>query len=218
MPYSIFLADDHTLIRNGLKRIIEEKGNYRIIGETGDGLEIITGVKKLQPDIVILDISMPRLRGIEAIRKIRRFNKKVKILILTMHKNEEYVYESLTCGAQGYLLKEDADKELMTALETLKNNKLYVSPTFSSDVIKMLVQRKQKPAKRTKKTPYTTLTPREREVLKLITEGDSNKKAASKLGISVRTVEHHRLSIMRKLNAHNTAALVRLAIQNKLVQ
>ena len=211
--FKIFLADDHILVRHGLRRIIEENPDYKIIGETGDGLEIVSNIRKLRPDMIILDISMPNLRGIEAIRKIRRFDKKILILVLTMHKNDEYVYECLVNGAQGYILKEDADNELMSAITTVKNGEIYISPSFTSDVIKKLIQRKAGTDSRSRKTAFKDLTQREREVLKLIAEGNPNKKIARKLGISVRTVEHHRLSITKKLGSTNTASLVKHAIK-----
>jgi DNA-binding NarL/FixJ family response regulator len=201
------------IVRNGLRRIIEEKPGYKVIGETGDGLQILPSILKLQPDMIILDISMPNLRGIEAIGKIRKVNKKVKILVLTMHKNEDYVYECLISGAQGYILKEDADTELMSAIESVRRDKIYVSASFTRDVIKKLVQ------KRGVKSGsfFGVLSPREREILKLIAEGKANKKIAELLSISVRTVEHHRSSIMKKLGVSNTAGLVRYAIKTELV-
>jgi DNA-binding NarL/FixJ family response regulator len=216
--YNLFIADDHTVLRNGLKRIIEENAGYKIIGETGDGLEIIRQLRKLRPDMIILDISLPGLRGIEAINKIRKFNKNIKILILTMHKNEEYVYECLVNGAQGYLLKDDADIELIAAIKEIQKNKIYISSSFSSEVISKLVQHRSKERDKRQRSVFKDLSPREREVLKLIAEGNQNKKVARKLGISVRTVEHHRLSIMRKLNVSNTAGLVKYAIKAGLVE
>jgi len=216
--YNLFIADDHTVLRNGLKRIIEENAGYKIIGETGDGLEIVRQLRKLRPNMIILDISMPGLRGIEAVNKIRKFNKNIKILILTMHKNDEYVYECLVNGAQGYLLKDDADIELIAAIKEIRHNKIYISSSFSSEVISKLVQHRSKERDKRQRSVFKDLSPREREVLKLIAEGNQNKKVARKLGISVRTVEHHRLSIMRKLNVSNTAGLVKYAIKAGLVE
>ena len=139
--YGIMLADDHTMIRQGLKRIIEEISLYEVVAETGDGLQILPSMRKHPPDMIILDISMPHLRGTEVIGKIRRINKKIKILILTMHKNEDYVYQCLSAGAHGYVLKEDADSELLSAIDSLKNGKFYISQSFSSDVIRERNQR-----------------------------------------------------------------------------
>jgi two-component system response regulator NreC len=213
----IFLADDHKLLRDGVKRIIEEDPKFSVIGETGDGLEITRQIRKLKPDIIILDISLPNLRGIEAIRKIRRFDKKIKILILTMHKNDEYVYQCLVNGAQGYVLKEDADIELISALKTIMVNRIFISPSFTSDVIKKLLSRARDRKTRERGTAFDDLTPRERDIVKLIAEGNANKNIAKKLSISVRTVEHHRFNITKKLGLSNTAALVKYAIKAGLV-
>jgi DNA-binding NarL/FixJ family response regulator len=212
--YNIFVADDHRIVREGLRRIIEEVPGYKVVGEAGDGLKILSSIKKLKPDIIILDISMPNLRGIEAIHKIRRANKKIEILILTMHKNEEYVYECLVSGAQGYLLKEDADTELISAIKSINQGNIYVSSSFTSDVIKEFVKRKD----HKKGKSLGSLTNREREILQLIAEGKSNKKISRLLSISVRTVEHHRFSIMRKLNETNIAGLVRYAVKSGLIE
>jgi DNA-binding NarL/FixJ family response regulator len=212
--HNIFIADDHTIVRYGLRRIIEEVSDYKVVGETGDGLQILPSVRKLRPDMVILDISMPNLRGIEAISKIRKVNKKVKILVLTMHKNEDYVCECLLSGAQGYILKEDADVELLAAMDSIKHNKVYVSPLFTSDVIKKLIQHRS--VKR--KSLLGVLTSREREVLKLLAEGKSNRKIAALLGISVRTVEHHRSSVMKKTDVSNVAGLIHYAIKTGLIE
>jgi two-component system response regulator NreC len=214
----IFLADDHKLLRDGVKRIVEEDPKFSVVGETGDGLEITRMVRKLKPDIVVLDISLPNLRGIEAIRKIRRFDKKTKILILTMHKNDEYVYQCLVNGAHGYILKEDADVELLSALKTVMANRIFISPSFTSDVIKKLLSRTADKKTKKRGTSFRDLTPRERDIVKLIAEGNANKKIAKKLGISVRTVEHHRFNISRKLGLSNTASLVKYAIKTGLIE
>ncbi len=212
--YNLVVADDHTLVRQGVRRIIEEGGVYKVVGETGDGAGIIPLIRRLNPDMIILDISLPNLRGIEAIRKIIKINKKIKILILTMHKNEEYVYESLTNGAHGYLLKEDADSELIKAIGMIQSDKLYISSSFSSDIIKGLVQRKNNKGVR---SPFNILSAREREVLKLLTEGNTSKMIAGQLSISTRTVEHHRLNIMKKLKISNVAKLVQYSIKAGLI-
>lgn len=215
--YNIFLADDHTIIRHGLRRIIEENSGYRIVGETGDGLEIIPKIRTLQPDMIILDLSMPNLTGIDAVHKIRKTNKKMKILILTMHKNEEYAYKCLVNGAQGYMIKEDADSELIAAIRAIKTGDIFISPTFSNEVIKTLIERRSNAERRRGNAVRRGLTPREREVLSLLAEGNSNKKVADKLDISVRTAEHHRWNIMKKLGVTNTAGMVRHALRTKVI-
>lgn len=212
--YKIFIADDHTMIRQGLRRIIEEVAGYKVIGECGDGLQVMPQLRRLQPDMIMLDISLPNLRGIELIKKIRKFDKRMKILVLTMHKNEEYVYECLTGGAQGYILKEDADSELISAIGQIQNGKIYVSSSFTGDVIKNLLERN---AKIGDYSPFRVLSSREREILKLTAEGDTNKKIAVKLSISNRTVEHHRANIMKKIGVKNVASLIKYAVKAGLV-
>jgi len=212
--FSILLADDHTIVRQGIKRIIEEVQDYVVIGEVDNGLQILSQIKKLHPDMIILDISMPKLRGIEAISEIRNIDKNIKILILTVHKNEEYVFECLSSGANGYILKEDAAKELIFAINSIKQNKIYISSTFRSEVIFDLIKRK---GHLRDKSSIEILSNREREVLKLIAEGFANKRIAKLLCISVRTVERHRANIMKKLNISNVVELVKYAIKIGLV-
>ncbi|OPX17614.1 hypothetical protein BXT86_05570 [candidate division WOR-3 bacterium 4484_100] len=211
--FTLIIADDHAIIRDGLRRIIEEVPGYKVVGEASDGLQTVRMVRKLNPDLLILDISMPNLRGIEAITKIRKFNKQVKILILTMHKSEDYAYECLKAGAQGYILKEDADDELITAIQTLRKGQIYLSSSLSDNVIRELLRRR----KTQDRSKFELLTTREREVLKMIAEGNSNKKIAEKLGISIRTVEHHRLRISKKLGFNNITELVKFAIRVGLI-
>lgn len=215
--YDIFLADDHTIIRHGLRRIIEENPGYRIVGETGDALQIVPKIRTMHPDMIILDLSMPDLNGIDVVNRIRKHNKKIKILILTMHKNNDYVYECLVNGAQGYMLKEDADSELVSAIRAIKTGDIYISTSFSNEVIKNLIEHRSNAENKRGSATRWGLTPREREVLKLVAEGNSNKKVADKLGISVRTAEHHRLNTMKKLGVTNTAGLVRHALRTKVI-
>jgi two-component system response regulator NreC len=214
---SIYLADDHKLVRNGLRRIIEENPDYIVSGEIGDGLHLIREIRQHTPNLLILDISMPHLRGIEAITKIRRFNKKTKILIVTMHKNDEYVYECLLNGAQGYILKDDADEELMKAIHAVLEGSFYISSSFSSEILQKLIHTQKQKVKKKRTPVFEELTNREREILKLLAEGYSNKKTANILGISVRTVEHHRLRIMQKNKLKNTADLIKYAIKTGLL-
>ncbi len=213
--YRIVLADDHVLVRQGLRRIIEEKAELEVIGEANDGIELLSLLGEVVPDLVILDIFMPNLRGIEAIHEIKKIHPDMKILILTMHRDKEYLYLALSAGAKGYLLKEDADKELFSAIEKIRQGKTYVSPYFSEHVIDDLVQvgrRETKPI-----LEIDPLTFREREVLKLIAEGKSSKEIATLLFISVFTVNNHRASIMEKLNLKKATDLVKYAIQKGYV-
>jgi DNA-binding NarL/FixJ family response regulator len=207
-PYRIILADDHILLRQGIKKIIEESEDMVVIAEASDGLELLDLLKKITPDMIILDISMPNLRGIEVSREIKSFNPKIKVLILTMHKKLDYLYHTLSAGADGFLLKEDSDEELFTAIETIQGGNIYVSPSFSTE----LAEDMAKICRGDGNFPVERLTNRERQVLKLVSEGKSSKEIADLLFISVRTAEHHRESIKRKLNLKKVADLVKYAI------
>jgi len=208
-PYRIVLADDHIILRQGIKRIIGEVVDLEVVGEASDGLELLNLLKKLTPHMVILDISMPNLRGIEATREVKMICPDVKVLILTMHKNKEYLYHAIFAGAEGYLLKEDADTELFSAIETIRQGRVYISPLLSGELTDDLLQI----CRGDGKPPFERLTTREREVLKLIAEGKSNKEIADLLFISVRTVEHHRANIMKKLSLKKTADVVKYAVR-----
>jgi DNA-binding NarL/FixJ family response regulator len=211
-PYRIVLADEHLLFRQGMKRIINAMPEMRVVGEASDGQEAIELVRKLLPDLAILDISMPKLSGIEACREIRRLFPDVKILVLTMHKDREYLYQAISAGAQGYLLKEDSDEELFAAIGTIRKGAIYVTKALAGVVstdISALFRGGERHLPR-------SLTAREREVLKFICEGKSNSEVAEVLRISVRTVETHRANMMNKLDLKNTAELVRYAVQNGL--
>ena len=210
-PLSILLADDHVMFRRGVRRIIQGIDGVEVVGEASDGFELLELLKKTAPDLVILDISMPNLRGLEATREIKIINPKVKVLILTMHKDREYLYHAFTAGAEGYLLKEDADSELLAAIDTLRQGGTYISPLLSPQLAGLFMEQAQPAGK-----PWLSgepLTVREREVIKLIAEGKSSKEIGGLLFISSRTVQHHRANIMRKLNLKKTADLVKYAIQ-----
>jgi DNA-binding NarL/FixJ family response regulator len=214
-PYRIVLADDHVLVRQGLKRILEEMADLEVVGEASDGLELLNLLNRLVTDMVILDIFMPNLRGIEALHEIKMIHPEINVLILTMNKDKEYLYLALSAGAKGYLLKEDADKELFSAVERVRQDKTYISPYFSEDVIDDLVQIGKGGAKGI--FEIDPLTPREREVLKLIAEGKSSKEIATVLFISVFTVNNHRASIMEKLHLNKATDLVKYAIRKGYV-
>jgi DNA-binding NarL/FixJ family response regulator len=210
--YRIVVADDHALFRQGLKSILGGAADLEVVGEAGDGLELLNllNLSKLAPHLVILDISMPNLRGIEAIGEIKMIHPNVKILIVTMHKDKEYLLQSLAAGADGYFLKKDADTELFAAIEKIRDGKDYVSPQLSEELADDWQQIRVGFTK-------PLLTPREREVLKLIAEGKSNREIADLLFVSVHTVERHRANIMEKLSLKKTADLVRYAIQKGYV-
>ena len=208
--YRIILADDHPLLRQGLKKIICEKGGMKIIGEAGDGMELLKLLPRTNPDLVIMDISMPKLRGIETIPRIKKIYPHVKILILSMHGDKEYLFQAISAGADGYLLKEDADSELFTAIETIFQNKIYISPVLADVSREDWAERC-----RQKDKPFTikSLSPREHEIIKLIADGKSSKEIADILFISYRTAERHRYNIMRKFGLKKTADLVKYAIE-----
>ena len=212
--YRIVVADDHTMMRQGVMRIIEESKNLTVIGEASDGLEFLNLLKKIRPDMVVLDISMPNMRGIEAVPEIKMIHPETRILMLSMHKQKEYLYEAFSAGAHGYLLKEDTDLELITAIEKIRSGFAYLSPTLSGYLTDDLINI----CRKGKKPLSDSLTNREREVLKLIAEGKSNKEVAGLLFISTKTVEHHRAHIMKKLGLKNITELVRYALLKGYIQ
>lgn len=197
--YRIVVADDHVLIRQGLGKIINGNSELEVIGEAGDGVELLALLPTVTPHMVILDISMPNLRGIDAIHEIKKKYPEVKILVLTMHK--EYLHPALAAGADGYLLKEDADRDLFSAIENIRQGRVYLSPRLTEELLGKRVPSGE------------SLSPREKEVLTLIAKGKSNKGIAETLFISIRTVESHRAAIQKKLGLNSTADLVKYAIQ-----
>ena len=208
MAYSIVLADDHVLVRQGLKRILEGAEDLEVVGEADDGLKLLSLLRQVNPDMVILDISMPGMRGIEAIGEIRAVRPNAAILMLTMHRDIEYVHLALSTGAKGYLLKEDADKDLFSAIEKVRRGRTFVSPTLSEEYLDDLVQVRQG-----RPVEGDPLTVRERQVVKLIAEGKTSREIAGLLHISARTVENHRANIMEKLSLRKAADIVKYAIQ-----
>lgn len=209
------MADDHVLFRRGLKGIIESEAGLTVIGEAGDGLELLKLLHTMTPDLVIVDISMPNMRGIEAVREIRKQYPEVKVLVLTMHKDRSYLHQAISAGADGYLLKEDADPDLFSAIERIRQGKIYVSPHLAEGMIEDWAQIHRGDIRNSLQPEV--LTPREKEVIKLIADGKSSREIADLLFISVRTVERHRANIMDKLQIRKTADLVKYAIQEKYI-
>jgi DNA-binding NarL/FixJ family response regulator len=195
------------MFRQGIKRLLGDMKGIEVIAEAGDGLELLSLLRKARPQMVILDISMPRLRGLEAAKEIKASFPKVKILILSMHKSTEYFYNAISSGAEGYLLKEDADRELYTAIEKIRRGERYVSPILLEDLSKDVVELRGG----YRKASAEGLSVREKEILKLVAEGKSSPEIADLLCISVRTVQNHRANIMRKLNIRNMTDLLRYA-------
>ena len=200
--YNIVLADDHAMFREGIRKIIERIEEAVISGEANDGLELLELLKKSCPDLVILDISMPNLRGLEAIREIKKNYPQVRILVLTMHRKKEFIRKALADGADGFLLKEDPAGELIRAVLAIKKGGKYLSQLITSDLISLTREPDQ----------IDILTSREREVLTLLAEGKKNREIAEALFISVNTVRRHRYNIMEKLNLDNLADLLKYAI------
>ena len=212
--YRIVIAEDHTILREGLRSLLSSSPDFEVVGEAGDGREAIRCVEKLKPDLILTDLSMPRMNGMEAIREIKKQSPKTKILVLTVHRTEEYILATLKAGADGYLLKDSTHSELVMAVKNVISGKHYISPGISEKVIEGYIEGRKtlKP-----RTSWETLTQREREILKLIAEGYRNKEIADDLCISVKTVEKHRANLMEKLNLHNVQALTAFAIEKGLV-
>lgn len=215
---SIFLADDHVILREGLKHILMEDSTIEITGEAGDGREALEKIDKIKPDIAILDISMPTLSGLEAARVIRKYNKSIKIIILTRHDNEEYVHQAIKNGVNGFILKDSAGDDLLKAVRDVMNGNIYLSPKIVTNIVKSGISEPGSRNKlRLKSEKKQLLTNREKEVLKLVAEGKSSNEIASLLRISPKTVKVHRLNIMNKLDIRNVTALVKYAIKSGLI-
>jgi two-component system response regulator NreC len=213
-PFTIVLAEDHTILREGLKSLLSSQPDLKIVGEAGDGLEAIRSVQNHSPDLILLDLSMPRMTGLDAIKEIKRVNADTKIIVLTVHSTEEYILATLQAGADGYVLKDAHSTELMTAIRHVLAGRRYLSPSISGTIIDGLLQGIKASSIR---SAWETLTQREREILKLIAEGHKNKEIADILCISLKTVEKHRANLMEKLDLHNVAALTALAAEKGLI-
>jgi two-component system response regulator NreC len=215
MKIRILLADDHTILRAGLKMMLNAQSDMEVVGEAQDGRQAINEAQRLQPDIVLMDITMPDMNGIEATRQIKRSLPDIKVLILTMHEHDEYVFQALRAGASGYILKEAADTELITALHVVQTGQFYLSPAAQSVMVGDYLQRVRTGEE---KDSYNSLTEREREILKLVAEGYTNNQIAEQLVISPKTVDTHRTHIMDKLNLHSRAELVKYAMRRGLLE
>jgi len=212
--FNIVLAEDHTILREGLKALLSSQPDLKVVAEAGDGLDAIRCVQTHAPDMILLDLSMPRMTGLDAIKEIKRTSTDTKIIVLTVHSAEEYILATLQAGADGYVLKDAHSTELLTAIRHVLDGRRYLSPSISGTVIDGLLQGKKASAIR---SAWETLTQREREILKLVAEGHKNKDIADLLFISVKTVEKHRANLMEKLDLHNVAALTALAAEKGLI-
>ncbi len=212
MPVTLLIADDHRLFRVGLRHLLEKTANIRVVAETTNGAETVIAAHKLKPDIVLMDISMPELNGIEATRRIVSECPGVRIIVLSMHSDTRFVTESLKAGAQGYLLKDSALEEVLLAVRAVSEGSVYLSSRISKSVIRDYVAI----AKSAPGSAFSALSVREREVLQLLAEGKSTKETAARLHVSVKTIETHRKQIMDKLGIHSVAELTKYAIREGL--
>jgi two-component system, NarL family, response regulator NreC len=211
----VLLADDHTILRAGLKMMLNAQPDIEVVGEASDGKQAVAEALRLQPDVVLMDITMPECNGIEATKQIKRVLVDVKVLVLTMHENEEYLFQMLRAGASGYMLKEAADTELISAIRVVCSGRFYLSPSAQAMMVSDYLQRVRTGEER---DSYSALTEREREILKLVAEGYTNNQIGERLFISPKTVDTHRTHIMDKLNLHSRAELVKYAMRRGLLE
>jgi DNA-binding NarL/FixJ family response regulator len=212
----ILIADDHDLLRRGVKAMIESHAGWEVCGEAQTGREAVAKVEELKPDVLILDISMPDLNGVEAARRIRKSSPNVEILILSMHYSDQLIREIIEAGVRGYIVKSDSDRDLIIAVETLASHKPFFTPRATEVILSNF-----NAGGSNKEIPETLrdrLTSREREIVQLLAEGKSSKEVAASLSISVKTAETHRANIMRKLELHSVSELVRYAVRNQIVE
>ncbi len=205
----IILADDHKLVRQGFRLILMSQDDMDVVGETGNGREAVDLAKSLNPDVIVMDVTMPEMNGIEATRRIREISPHIRVLALSVHRDSVYVREIIRAGAEGYLLKESADTDLLAAIRAVAQGNSYLSPEVSGAILKDY--------RKHATNPLDLLTAREREILQLIAEGKTNKEIAGLLNLSVYTVDGHRTRIMDKVNVHSAGQLVRFAVRNGFV-
>jgi DNA-binding NarL/FixJ family response regulator len=213
MPTTIVVADDHRIVREGVRRLLESREDFRVIGEASDGEEAVRVILEKQPDVALMDIWMPRLSGIDATRRLGKRGLETKILVLSMHENQNYVEEVLRAGAAGYIVKNAAPDDLLAAIDAVREGASYLSPAITQQVVDAIAH----PGDPTP-SGVAALTDREREVLQLIAEGLSSKEIAGMLGVSLKTVDSHRSNLMEKLDIHKVGGLVRFAIRCGLVE
>jgi DNA-binding NarL/FixJ family response regulator len=208
----VLIADDHTLVRQGIRALLEHSDDVTVVAEAGDGITALALAREHNPDVLVLDIGMPNLSGIQALERLRRESPQMRVVFLSMHSDEALVRQALRYGARGYLLKNSIKEELILAVRAASRGEIYLSPAISNVLVDGYLLQADEAA-----SGLDALTTREREVLKLIAEGNTNAEIAGILHISVKTVESHRANLLQKLGATDTAALIRLAIQHKLV-
>jgi len=209
----IIIVDDHAIVRRGVRVLLESQPGWEVTGEAATGREAVDLAKRLRPDVVVMDVSLPELNGLDATRQILKDTPRTEVLVLTMHHSEELARNVLQAGARGYVLKSDADQSLIAAVESLRQHKPFLTSTVTEFVLDDYLHRKEEG-----NASPVAVTPREREIIQLLAEGKSNKETATALTVSVKTVEAHRANIMRKLRLRSVSDLVRYAIRNKIVQ
>jgi len=212
LTIKVLVADDHQIVREGLRSLLEKKSGLEVIGEAENGRRAVELVRQLKPDVVIMDVSMPDLNGIEATRQINQDFPGAKVLALSMHSDRRFVADILKAGASGYLLKDCAFDELFSAIQAVTHGQIYLSPSITGQVIKDYLRRLAEPHA----SVVSLLSPREREILQMIAEGKGTKETAARLNVSIKTVETHRRNIMEKLNIHSVAELTKFAVREGL--
>jgi DNA-binding NarL/FixJ family response regulator len=212
----ILIADDHDLMRRGVKALLQSRAGWEIVGEAHTGREAVSKAEELKPDVVILDISMPDLNGVDAAKRIRKASPDTEVLILSVHYSDQLIRDILEAGVRGYIVKSDSDRDLVIAVETLANHKPFFTPRATEVMLTNFNEGKTKAD--LPETMRDRLTSREREIVQLLAEGKSSKEVASSLNISVKTAETHRANIMRKLQLHTVSELVRYAVRNQIIE
>jgi DNA-binding NarL/FixJ family response regulator len=210
----VIVAEDHTLVRLGMRLLLESMANVEVVGEAGDGREALRLIEELRPDCVLMDLAMPGMNGLEAVRRVTQQFPTVRVLVVSMHADEAYVQQALTAGATGYLLKGSDKSELELALRTIASGKTYLTPAISHSIVAALGRK----ADSRGQSRLNLLTLRQREILQLVAEGNSTKQVAARLGLSTKTIEAHRSAIMQRLGVRDVTGLVRFAIQAGLLQ
>jgi len=216
-PFRILLADDHEVVRAGLRALLEEQNGWEVVAEAVDGRDAVDKASKLKPDVVVIDIAMPSLNGLEAVRQIIKAVPHTKVLVLTMYDSDPLIQQVLQAGARGYLLKSDAGRDLVSAIDALRRNKTFFTPKVSQMVLEGYLDKSPKEREVEGEPESLRLTSRQREIVQLLAEGKSSKEVAAVLGLSVKTAETHRANIMRKLDCHSVTELVRYAIRNHII-
>lgn len=214
MNFRVLIADDHGIVRQGLRALLEKSPEISVVGEASDGREAVRLAAELRPNIVVMDIAMPLLNGVDATSQILGRDPDVKVIILSMHSDESYILRALSAGAKGYLLKDSAEGDILPAVETVAKGRPYFSPVIASTLLEEYLQAMKKNQVR---DSFDLLTDREKEVLQLLAEGKSNKEVAAVLNLSPYTIESHRTSLMQKLNLHNTAEIVLYAVRKNII-